>query len=76
MVFSSGRPSGKKTIDVSQQQIKKESGAVKCCLCGAAPTPDIMTAYQNIGKTITEVYGCCECGEDSGTERLPKEVKK
>ncbi|BBB91982.1 MAG TPA: hypothetical protein PKA28_06100 [Methylomusa anaerophila] len=75
MIFSFECPSCKKTIEVSHQEMKKNPAVVKCRLCGDAPAPDIMTAYQNIGKTITELYGCCECSEDSSRKWLPKEVK-
>lgn len=48
-------------------------GNVKCRLCGDAPPPDIQTAYANVGKTMSELYGCCDC--DGGEKWLPKELK-
>jgi hypothetical protein len=33
-----------------------------------------MSAYQNIGKTLTELQGCCACPDNKGW--LPKEIKK
>lgn len=43
--------------------------AMRCRQCGDTPAPDIMTAYANVGKTLTELYGCCQAGRQ---EWLPQ----
>lgn len=72
MIFTIECPTCQKSFNVSHEELAQNHSAVKCCLCGNTPTPDIMTAYQNIGKTMTELYGCCDCQP----AWLPKEVKK
>lgn len=42
-------------------------------VCGDAPAPDIMTAYANVGKTLSELHGCDEAG--GRQDRLPREPK-
>jgi hypothetical protein len=64
-------PACKKNFQVGHKELAK--GQLKCCLCAHTPAPDIMTAYQNIGKTITDLYGCCECSDDKAW--LPKEAR-
>lgn len=73
MMFAFECPGCKKPFQVRYVEMAKDPAAVKCCMCGAAPPPDIQTAYQNIGKTMTELYGCCECNDKKAW--LPKEAK-
>ncbi len=60
-------PACKKSFKVSHDRLHD----LKCCLCGDTPPPDIMTAYANVGRTLSELYGCCECGDK--VKWLPKE---
>ncbi|MDR3564259.1 MAG: hypothetical protein P4N59_22875 [Negativicutes bacterium] len=74
MLFSIECPKCKNGFQVRYTELAKDPAAVKCCQCGASPAPDIMTAYQNVGKTMTELYGCCECGDKESW--LPKEIRR
>ncbi|MDR3590138.1 MAG: hypothetical protein P4N41_10835 [Negativicutes bacterium] len=74
MLFSFECPKCRNNFQVRSIELAKDPTAVKCCLCGEAPTPDIMTAYQNVGKTMTELSGCCECGDKQ--DWLPKEIRR
>jgi hypothetical protein len=75
MIFSLECPTCKQKLKVSYRDMAARPEKVKCCLCGDAPPPDIMTAYQNVGKTLTQLYGCCDCGEDKSAKWLPQEVE-
>lgn len=66
-------PRCKKSFQVAHQDLAKRPDALTCCLCGNTPPPNIMEAYQNIGKTLTELQGCCTCPEEKGW--LPKAIK-
>lgn len=72
MKFTFDCPHCKRSFEVDHTQLA--SGSFNCCLCGSAPAPDIMRAYQSVGKTMVDLYGCCECNQS--THWLPKEIKK
>lgn len=73
MEFTFRCPACKNVFTANHADLAADSRALKCCLCGNAPAPDIQTAYQNIGKTITELHGCCSCDQDKSW--LPLSVK-
>jgi predicted Zn finger-like uncharacterized protein len=70
MRFTFECPVCKKSFQVNHEEL----GNVKCGLCGDAPPPDIMTAYGNVGRTMSELYGCCGCGDKE--KWLPKEIRR
>ncbi len=74
MLFSFECPKCRSHFQVRSAELAKNPDAVKCCLCGDTPPPDIMAAYQHVGKTMTELRGCCECGGKQ--DWLPKEIKR
>lgn len=73
MDFSFDCPGCNKSFKVSHEDLATKTAALKCCACGTTPPPDIMTAYANVGKTMTELYGCCSCAP--AKDWLPKEIK-
>jgi len=74
MLFTFECPKCKNNIQVRSAELAKNPEAVKCCQCGDAPAPDIMTAYANIGKTMVELQGQCDCAEKTGW--MPKEIRR
>lgn len=74
MEFTFECPHCKHVIRVSHEELATQPETVKCCLCGAAPPPDILTAYQHVGQTMTDLYGCCTCPEER--DWLPKEMRE
>ncbi|HEY3424604.1 MAG TPA: hypothetical protein VGL27_07395 [Negativicutes bacterium] len=74
MVFTFECPSCKKNFEATHEELTHNAEALHCCLCGKSPSPDIMTAYQNVGKTMTDLYGCCECGDNQNW--LPTAIKR
>ena len=72
MKFTFQCPSCKKKFDLDLKTLTH--GGLRCCMCGTEPAPDIMTAYQNVGKTMAELYECCE--EQEQPEWLPTKVEK
>jgi len=74
MEFTFECPVCKKSFMVNHQDLAKGDLALQCCSCGSAPAPDIMTAYQSVGKTLTDLYGCCGC--EDRQDWLPKDIKK
>ena len=73
MEFTFECPVCKKSFMVNHQNLAQGDLALKCSSCGSTPAPDIMTAYQNVGKTLTDLYGC-GCGNQQ--DWLHKDVKK
>lgn len=73
MKFTLQCPACQSTMELSHEDLATKPQSIKCCLCGQSPSPDILTAYQNVGKTITDLYGCCSC--DTEKQWLPKEIK-
>lgn len=74
MRFSFECPKCNHSFQVGYSDLAKNPEAVKCCLCGDTPAPDIMTAYQNVGKTLVDLYGCCDCNDKK--DWLPKEIHR
>lgn len=70
MNFTIECPACKKNFHLNYKEIVAEPTSLTCCACGTAPTPDIMTAYQNVGKTMLELQRCCDC--DDKKNWLPK----
>ena len=73
MIFKFECPGCKKTFSVTHQDLAAGPAALKCCLCGDTPAPNIQAAYRNIGKTLVDLYGCCDCGPDRNW--LPKKIE-
>jgi predicted Zn finger-like uncharacterized protein len=73
MLFTFECPTCKSKFQVRYIDLAKDPKALKCCHCGDTPAPDIQTAYQNVGKTMADLYGCCKCGDKKTW--LPKEIK-
>ena len=71
MNFTVECPTCKKDFHVNSKEV---ASSFKCCECGTTPPPDIMTAYQNVGKTMADLYGCCESNDNKNW--LPKEIKR
>ena len=61
MNFTMECPVCKKNFHVSSKELAEKQSSLRCCACGTPPSPDIMTAYQNIGKTMTDLYGNHDC---------------
>lgn len=74
MLFAFECPKCKNNFQVRYTELASNPETVKCCACGDAPAPDILTAYQNVGKTMLDLYGCCDCQEKK--DWLPKEILK
>lgn len=68
-------PSCNKDFTVNHATLSERIEELKCCFCGDAPAPDIMTAYANVGKSITQLYGCCSCGP-TDKSWLPKDITR
>ncbi len=75
MKFTFECPTCQHSFDFSHEDLATNPKSLKCCMCGQTPSPDILTAYQNVGKTITDLYGCCECNTDK-KQWLPKKINK
>ncbi|HWQ60823.1 MAG TPA: MJ0042-type zinc finger domain-containing protein [Negativicutes bacterium] len=60
MIFTFRCPACQHEFQVNHADLVQGAAALKCQACGDAPAPDIQTAYQNIGKSLTELYGCCQ----------------
>ena len=73
MKFTIECPACKKNFHVNYKEVAEKPSSLKCCTCGTTPSPDIMTAYQNVGRIMVDLYGCCDCDEKK--EWLPKAVK-
>ncbi len=65
MLFTVKCPRYKKAAPVNYQEQAQNPADSECCLCSSAPSPDIMTAYQQVGKSMVELYGCCSCENNS-----------
>ena len=52
-------PNCKKQNDVTFKEVAGKPLSAKCCECNTISPPDIMTAYQNIGKTMRDLKNCC-----------------
>lgn len=74
MNFTLECPKCKQTFQVCHEDLAKKDFSLQCCHCGNVPTPDIMSAYQNVGKTLSDLYGCCKCSDLEGW--LPQDEKK
>jgi predicted Zn finger-like uncharacterized protein len=74
MLFNFECPKCKNNFALDSAVLAVNPAKVKCCACGDAPSPDIMTAYANIGKTMAELHGCCDCDGQNGW--LPKEIRR
>lgn len=74
MNFTIECPTCKNNIRINYKEVVENPSSFKCCTCGTTPSPDIMTAYQNVGKTMIDLYGCCECADKK--DWFPKEIKK
>jgi len=74
MNFTVECPLCKKNFHVNYKEIAEKPSSLSCSACGTTPTPDIMTAYQNVGKTMMDLYSCCECEDKK--DWFPKEIKK
>ena len=74
MLFTFECPKCQNNFQVRAAELAKNPEAVKCCLCGDTPAPDIMTAYANIGKTMIELSEQCDCA--GRKEWLPKEIRR
>lgn len=74
MLFTFECPKCKHQFQVEPSELAHQPEAMKCRICGDTPPPDIMTAYRNVGKTMSELYGCCRQGEKEAW--LPKEVRR
>jgi|GEM_PF-2561306 len=73
MNFTVECPTCKKNFDVDATEVAEKPSSFKCGACGDTPAPDIMTAYQNVGKTMMELYSCCDSEEKK--DWLPKEME-
>jgi hypothetical protein len=73
MLFSFKCPKCKNKFQVHYSDLAKDPQSLKCCVCGDAPPPDILTAYQSVGKTMADLYGCCDCNDKKNW--LPKEIQ-
>jgi predicted Zn finger-like uncharacterized protein len=71
MRFTFECPACKNIFHVTHRDLAHGGQALRC-LCGNTPAPDILTAYQNIGKTMVELYDCCAGGQKGW---LPQEIK-
>ncbi len=74
MEFTLECPKCKRTFQISHEDLAKKDFSLQCSNCGNVPTPDIMSAYQNVGKTLADLYGCCKSDEQKNW--LPKDMKK
>ena len=74
MNFTLECPTCKNDIRVNYKDVVENPSSFKCCACGTIPSPDIMTAYQNVGKTMMDLYGCCGCDDKKGW--LPQKIEK
>jgi len=63
LLFSLECPKCKAPFQIRSADLAQDPSTIKCGICGNTPAPDIMTAYQNVGKTIVELQGCCSHGE-------------
>lgn len=57
---------------VDVEALAKKVAALKCTTCGTTATPDIQTAYENVGKSLSELCCCCE---ENAKQWLPKQVE-
>ena len=57
MNYSIECPICKNKFHVTSKELAENHSSFRCFACGTAPSPDIMTAYQNIGKTMADLYG-------------------
>ena len=67
-------PKCKKKYQLNSNEVAEKSSPFKCSECDIIPPPDIMTAYQNVGKTMKDLSGCCDCNDEK--DGMPKEIKK
>jgi len=74
MNFTVECPTCKKNFHINYKDVAKNPSSFKCGTCGTTPSPDIMTAYQNVGKTMMDLYGCCQCNDKR--DWFPQEIKK
>jgi len=74
MNFTVECPTCKKNFHINYKEVAKNPSSFKCGTCGTTPSPDIMTAYQNVGKTMMDLYGCCQCNDKK--DWFPQEIKK
>ena len=72
MVFEFECPHCNHKITVTHEELA-HTGEVKCSKCGDMPRPDIMTAYQHVGKSLSDLYNCCSKEDDQNW--LPKNQK-
>lgn len=49
---------------VNEEKLAPDAEKSKCRRCKELSTPDIMTAYQNVGESLSELYHCCSNGND------------
>jgi predicted Zn finger-like uncharacterized protein len=71
MLFAFECPKCKATFQVRSLDMANNLASIKCGVCGDAPAPDILTAYQNVGKTMVELQGCCS----ATSTWLPKDIR-
>ncbi len=57
-------------VDVNA--LAQKVAPLKCSHCGTVATPDIQTAYANVGRSLSELCCCCE---KSAEQWLPKQVE-
>ena len=74
MNFTVECPTCKESYNINSKEVVGNPAIFKCCNCGTTPPLDIITAYQNVGKTMLELNGCCNCEDKKGW--LPKAIKK
>ena len=53
-------------------ELAKKVAPLKCSSCGNVAAPDIQTAYENVGRSLSDLCCCCE---KSAEQWLPKQVE-
>ena len=74
MNFTIECPVCKESYNLNYKDVIEKPSSFKCMICGTIPSPDIMTAYQSIGKTMAELYDYCE--HDDKKNYCLKAIKK
>ncbi len=52
--------------------LAKKVAPLKCASCGMTAAPDIQTAYENVGKSLSDLCCCCD---EVAEQWLPKQVE-
>ncbi|MBP2628865.1 MAG: hypothetical protein H6Q68_3576 [Firmicutes bacterium] len=64
MNFTIECPICKNNFRVNSKELAEKEFSFKCRACGTTPSPDIMTAYRNVGKTMADLYEHQNCEDE------------